>query len=130
MSAEARGAQLPSPATAEPEAREADVAAARRLYRSRSDRMFAGVCGGIAETYGSDPTAVRLLTAVIGIVTGIIPMLIVYLVAAVVIPERTSDDLPTAVQVIGAHFDEKTLFRVAFALERALGPSVADGHVA
>jgi phage shock protein C len=97
MSAEARGAQLPPPATAEPEAREADVAAARRLYRSRTDRMFAGVCGGIAETYGSDPTAVRLLTAVIGIVTGIIPMLIVYLVAAVVIPERTSDDLPTGV---------------------------------
>jgi len=59
--------------------------------------MFAGVCGGIAETYGSDPTAVRLLTAVIGIVTGIVPMLIVYLVAAVVVPERPSGELPTAV---------------------------------
>jgi len=59
--------------------------------------MFAGVCGGIAETYGSDPTAVRLLTAVIGIVTGIIPMLIVYLVAAVVVPERPSGELPAAV---------------------------------
>ena len=35
----------------------------RRLFRSRTDRMFAGVCGGIAETYGSDPTAVRLLAA-------------------------------------------------------------------
>ena len=97
MSAEARGAQLPPPATAGAEAGEADAAAGRRLYRSRTDRMFAGVCGGIAETYGSDPTAVRLLTAVIGIVTGIIPMLIVYLVAAVVVPERPSGELPTAV---------------------------------
>ena len=97
MSAEAREAPLPPPVTAEPEAGEADAAAPRRLYRSRTDRIFAGVCGGIAETYGSDPTAVRLLTAVVGIVTGIIPMLIVYLVAAVVIPERPTGELPAAV---------------------------------
>jgi len=97
MSAEARGAELPPPVTAEAGAGAADAAAPRRLYRSTSDRMFAGVCGGIAETYGSDPTAVRLLAAVIGIVTGIIPMLIVYLVAAVVIPERPSGEFPPAV---------------------------------
>jgi phage shock protein C len=60
---------------------------ARRFYRSRSNRELAGVCGGIAEYYGSDPTAVRLLTLVLGLFTGIFPMIVLYLVAAIVIPE-------------------------------------------
>ena len=60
---------------------------ARRFYRSRSNRVLAGVCGGIAEYYGSDPTAVRLLTLVLGLFTGIFPMIVLYLVAAIVIPE-------------------------------------------
>jgi phage shock protein PspC (stress-responsive transcriptional regulator) len=46
------------------------------------------VCGGIAEYYGSDATAVRLLTLVLGLFTGILPMIILYLVAAIVIPDR------------------------------------------
>jgi phage shock protein C len=60
---------------------------ARRFYRSRSNRVLAGVCGGIAEDYGSDPTAVRLVTLVLGLFTGIFPMVVLYLVAAIVIPE-------------------------------------------
>ena len=62
--------------------------APRRFYRSRSNRVLAGVCGGIAEYYGSDATAVRLLTLVLGLFTGILPMIILYLVAAIVIPDR------------------------------------------
>ncbi len=61
----------------------------RRLYRSRSNRVLAGICGGIAEYYGSDPRAVRLLALLIGLFTGIFPAIIVYLVAAVVLPEGT-----------------------------------------
>lgn len=60
----------------------------RRFFRSSTNRVFAGVCGGIAEHFGSDPTAVRLLTAVLAVVTGIFPMLILYLFAAVLVPER------------------------------------------
>lgn len=63
----------------------------RQLYRSRSNRTFAGVCGGLAEYYGADPSAVRLATVVIGLLTGVVPLLIVYLVAAIVIPERPAD---------------------------------------
>ncbi len=59
----------------------------RRFYRSRGNRVLAGVCGGIAEYYGSDPNAVRLLTLVLGLFTGIFPMIVLYLVAAIVIPE-------------------------------------------
>ena len=59
----------------------------RRLVRSRRDRVLAGVCAGIAEYYGSDPTLIRLVAAVLGVVTGIFPLLLLYILAAVIIPE-------------------------------------------
>ncbi|MEZ4727847.1 MAG: PspC domain-containing protein [Caldilineaceae bacterium] len=37
----------------------------KRLYRSRNDRMVAGVCGGLAHYFGIDPTLVRLAFAVL-----------------------------------------------------------------
>jgi phage shock protein PspC (stress-responsive transcriptional regulator) len=49
--------------------------------------VFAGVCGGIAEYYGADPTAVRLLAVLIAVFTAVFPLLLVYLVAAIVVPE-------------------------------------------
>jgi phage shock protein C len=74
----------------------------RRFLRSRTNRVLAGVCGGIAEYYGSDVTAVRLLTVVIAVFTGILPLLFVYLIAAVVIPDRPDDgSAPTATSTAG-----------------------------
>ena len=69
----------------------------KRLGRSSSNRVFAGVCGGIAEYYGSDPRAVRLLAIFIGVFTGIFPMLFVYLIAAVMLPEEGTAGSSTAV---------------------------------
>lgn len=70
----------------------------RRLVRSRHDRVLAGVCGGIAEYYGSDPTMIRLVAAVLGILTGIFPLLLLYILAAVIIPDDGSAVVdPTAV---------------------------------
>jgi phage shock protein C len=60
----------------------------RRLHRSRTDRVLAGVCGGIAAYYGSDPTAVRLATLVLGLFTGVVPMTVLYVIAAIVIPDQ------------------------------------------
>lgn len=37
----------------------------KRLYRSRNERLLAGVCGGIGERYGWDPIVVRLLALAI-----------------------------------------------------------------
>ena len=37
----------------------------KRLYRSRSNRVLAGVCGGIGEYFGIDPVIVRILMIVI-----------------------------------------------------------------
>ena len=59
----------------------------RRLYRSRTNRVFAGVCGGIAEHFGMDPSAVRLATVVIGLFTAVVPLLVVYVAAAIILPE-------------------------------------------
>ena len=62
------------------------------LRRSRRDRVLSGVCGGIAEAYGSDPTAIRILAVILAIFTGIVPMLVIYLAAAVLMPEATEDE--------------------------------------
>lgn len=57
----------------------------RRLYKSNSNRMICGVCGGIGEYLGIDPTLVRLIWAVLACSgTGII----VYILAAVIIPQE------------------------------------------
>ena len=45
------------------------------------------MCGGIAESYHADPRAVRLLTILLTVFTGIFPMLFVYLFAAVLLPD-------------------------------------------
>ena len=55
-----------------------------RLYRSNSDRMLAGVAGGIANYFDIDPTIVRLLLLASTIVLPFMP--IVYIVCAMVIP--------------------------------------------
>jgi phage shock protein PspC (stress-responsive transcriptional regulator) len=52
------------------------------------------VCAGVAEYFGGDPTMVRLATAILGLITGIIPMTILYVVAAIVVPERGSGEVP------------------------------------
>lgn len=59
---------------------------AKRLYRSRNDRMIAGVCGGIAEYFDIDPVLVRII-AVILLLPGGFPGLIPYLILWVVVPE-------------------------------------------
>ena len=60
----------------------------KRLYLSQMDRKLAGVCGGIAEYLDVDPTIVRLLTVVVGLITGVIPMLIGYILAWIIVPRK------------------------------------------
>lgn len=59
---------------------------AERLYRSRDDRMLAGVAGGVAEALDADPSLVRIIWAMLAIFTGGIAVL-VYIVMAIVVPE-------------------------------------------
>ena len=58
-----------------------------RLYRSRQDRMIAGVAGGLAELWDVDPSLIRVVWALLVVFTGGIA-LVVYIVMAVVVPEE------------------------------------------
>ena len=60
----------------------------KRLYRSRSDRMIAGVLGGLGHYLGVDPTLVRLLWVVLTVATGVFPGIIVYILFAAIIPNE------------------------------------------
>lgn len=73
----------------------------KRLYRSRSDRVVSGVCGGLAEYFEIDPTLVRVAMVVLGLVThgGI---LLAYLVMAVVVPEEPASAAVVAAEVAPA----------------------------
>ena len=56
------------------------------LYRSRTDRMIAGVCGGIADWLGWSPTSVRILYVVGSLASVAFPGIIVYLALWLVMP--------------------------------------------
>jgi phage shock protein C len=60
----------------------------KRLYRSRSDRMVAGVCAGMGKYLGLDATVVRLLFALLAIFTGVVPGIILYIVMMFIIPDE------------------------------------------
>ena len=56
----------------------------KRLYRSRRNRVIAGVCGGIAEYFNIDPVVVRLLAVLLFFAGG--SALLAYIVGVIVIP--------------------------------------------
>jgi phage shock protein C len=59
-----------------------------RLFRSVDDRVVAGVCGGIAVRLAIDPSLVRVAFAVLTLLTGIFPFLVLYVIMAVIVPEE------------------------------------------
>jgi phage shock protein PspC (stress-responsive transcriptional regulator) len=63
---------------------------ADRLYRSRDDRMLAGVAAGVAEALDADPSIIRIAWALLAIFTGGIAF-VVYIVMAIVVPEDTGE---------------------------------------
>ncbi len=64
----------------------------KRLYKSRTDRMIAGVCGGLAEYFDVDPVLVRLLFLLLAFLTGI--GFLIYPILWIVVPEQTSVERP------------------------------------
>lgn len=58
------------------------------LTRPASDRMLSGVCSGLAAYIGMDVAITRVLAAILIIMSGIVPGLIIYLIAAMIIPEE------------------------------------------
>lgn len=63
----------------------------KKLQRSRADRVIAGICGGLGEYFTVDPTIVRVLTVVAGVVTGG-GIVLAYLIGWMVIPEKEGEE--------------------------------------
>ena len=62
----------------------------KKLYLTKNNSKIFGVCGSIGETYGIDPTIVRLVTVFLCLSTGIIPLLLTYFIAWIIIPKTPS----------------------------------------
>lgn len=85
-----------------------------RLYRSRSQRMLLGVCGGVAEYFDVDPTVVRLAAVVLGLFDGL--GLLAYIALAVILPTDESSDVHKKSDTV----PKGTAATTAAALERTI----------
>lgn len=61
----------------------------KRLYRSRTEKIIAGVCGGLAEYFDVDPVWVRILFLVLLLAAG--STLVVYLVMWLIVPLKPNE---------------------------------------
>jgi len=59
----------------------------KRLYRSRTDARIAGICAGLGDYLNMDPVVLRLIGLVATIMTGVIPGLVAYLGAWLIVPQ-------------------------------------------
>ncbi|MCQ1537784.1 PspC domain-containing protein [Methanocalculus taiwanensis] len=66
------------------------MAEEKRLTRSKTNRLLAGVCGGIAEYYGWDPSLVRIGWIVLSFIPAF-PGIILYILALIIIPEEDGE---------------------------------------
>ena len=59
----------------------------KRLTKSSTDRMIAGVCGGLAEYFDIDPTLVRVGYVLVSVLSAAFPGLLVYIILAIIMPK-------------------------------------------
>lgn len=60
----------------------------KHLYRSNKNKVFGGVIGGLGEYFEVDPVLMRLIWLMILLGTGLVPGIIVYLLALVMVPKH------------------------------------------
>ena len=70
------------------------MADVKRPLKRSGNRMIAGVCGGIAEWLGWDPTLVRILYVLVSVLSAAFPGILVYIILWIVMPKSGSS--PTA----------------------------------
>ena len=64
----------------------------KKLYRSRTDKKIAGLCGGIGELMQVDPTIIRLAFVFVALVTAVMPLVIAYVVGWVIVPDEPGEN--------------------------------------
>ena len=61
----------------------------KKLYKSEDNKVLCGVCGGLGEFLGIDPTIVRLILVVLALAAG--SGLLIYILSAIIMPRRPLD---------------------------------------
>ncbi len=60
----------------------------KKLYRSRTDRIIGGLCGGAGEYLNVDANAIRLVYTIITVLTGVFPGIIAYILGIFIVPSE------------------------------------------
>jgi len=60
----------------------------KRLYKSKENKVIAGVMGGLGEYFDIDPVLFRVVYMAFSVFTGIVPGIIAYILMAIVMPAR------------------------------------------
>ncbi len=76
----------------------------KKLYKSKNNKVFTGVIGGLGEYFEIDPVIIRLFWVMIVIATGFFPGLIAYIIAILIVPERP--DHSHASHIHNVHSDQ------------------------
>ena len=66
----------------------AEITPVKHLYRSDTNKVLAGICGGLGEYWTIDPVVLRLLWILLTVFTGFVPGIIAYILAIFVIPVK------------------------------------------
>lgn len=64
----------------------------KRLYRKQEDKVLAGICAGLGDYFSIDPVVLRLVYLILSVLTGVIPGVIVYIIAIYIVPKQPKAD--------------------------------------
>jgi phage shock protein C len=73
----------------------------KRLYRSTNDKMIAGVCGGLADFFGLDPSLVRLVFVLMAVLGG--HGVLIYIILWLIVPAYPISKEEVAEQPVDPH---------------------------
>ena len=65
--------------------------AKKKVYRSSTDKIFAGVCGGLGEYFDIDSTIIRLIWVFLGLISAFVGAIVAYFICAFIIPVKNKD---------------------------------------
>ena len=60
----------------------------KNLYKSKTNKIFSGVVGGLGEYFNIDPTFLRLIWLLVVVFTGFFPGILTYIIACLIIPSK------------------------------------------
>jgi phage shock protein C len=66
--------------------------AEKHLVRSKTNRMVAGICGGIGEYFNTDPNLIRVIWIIITVLSGFFPGILAYILVWIIVPEGGEED--------------------------------------